>query len=53
MDGLDGESVDIITIIRMPGQTWSQDGQVEEREQSLKDWNGVELGIVSLQVGSM
>jgi hypothetical protein len=50
MDELSGENVDIVTIIRMPGQTWPTDREVEESQEVVREWGGVELGISRMEV---
>lgn len=50
LNELAGEAVDIITIIRMPDQGWSTNRQIEESEEVLHEWGGVELGIAKMGV---
>ena len=50
LDQLSGEHVDVLTIIRMPGQSWPEDREVNESEEVVKEWGGMEMGIVKLQV---
>lgn len=48
IDQLHGEDVDIITVIRMPMRDPQR--EVEEGEEVLREWGGVELGIARMEV---
>lgn len=48
IDQLYGEDVDIITVIRMPMRDPQR--EVEEGEEVLREWGGVELGIARMEV---
>ena len=50
LEGLAGETVDVVTIVRMPGEVWPADREVREGEEVVREWVGVELGIVSVEV---
>lgn len=48
IDQLYGEDVDVITVIRMPMRENTR--EVEEGEEVLREWGGVELGIARMEV---
>lgn len=48
MDQLYGEDVNIVTVIRMPMRDPQR--EVEEGEEVLREWGGVELGIARMEV---
>jgi hypothetical protein len=50
LDQLDGELLDVVTIIKMPMREGTV--PVPEGEEVLWEWGGIELGIVQLRVGS-
>ncbi len=50
LNELAGDLVAVITIIRMPGQPWPADMEVEESQEVLHGWGGVELGIANMEV---
>lgn len=48
IDQLCGEEVDIVAVIRMPMRDPQR--EVEEGEEVLREWGGVELGIARMEV---
>jgi len=50
LNELAGEEVDVVTIIRMPGQDRRRDRDVEVSEEVIYEWGGVELGIAKMEV---
>lgn len=50
LDELAGERVEVVTIIRMPGDPPKQAGDVEEGEEVLNEWGGVCLGVLKVGV---
>ena len=48
LEQLHGEDVEIITVIRMPVRESQR--EVEEGEEILREWGGVELGISRMEV---
>ena len=48
LEQLHGEDVEIITVIRMPVRESQR--EVEEGEEILREWGGVELGIARMEV---
>lgn len=51
LDGLVDETLDVVAIVRMPGEEWPSDKPVDENEEVVKEWAGIELGIVTLHIG--
>ncbi|ORY27492.1 hypothetical protein BCR39DRAFT_469318 [Naematelia encephala] len=52
LDGLEGECVDVVTLIRMPMQDWAGGKSNPEGEEVTKLWGGAEIGITRLDVQS-
>jgi hypothetical protein len=50
LNQLDREQVDIVAMIRMPQQANSK--EVEEGEEIIREWAGMEVGIVRMDVAS-
>jgi hypothetical protein len=48
LEQLHGEDVDIVTVIRMPVR--ENHREVEEGEEIVREWGGVELGIARMEV---
>lgn len=48
LESLRGEDVEIITVIRMPVR--ENQREVEEGEEIIREWGGVELGIARMEV---
>lgn len=48
LEQLRGEDVEIITVIRMPVRESQR--EVEEGEEIIREWGGVELGIARMEV---
>ena len=51
LDGLNGERLEILAIIQMPTEPWPVGKEVNEEEQVIREWGGVEIGISKLGVG--
>ena len=52
LDGLAGERVEVLTIIQMPTPPWPAGREVSEEEEVIKEWSGIELGMVRMDVKS-
>lgn len=50
IEQLEKEQVDVVAMIRMPQQANSK--EVEEGEEVIREWAGMEVGIVRMDVGS-
>lgn len=52
LEGLDGEHVEVLTIIQMPKENWPEGREVPEEEEVMKEWAGIELGSMKIDVSS-
>jgi len=52
LDGLAGERVEVLTIIQMPTPPWPAERQVSVEEEVIKEWSGIELGMVRMDVSA-
>ena len=50
--GLGGENVDVVTIIQMPREPWPPGREVTEEEEVTKEWSGIHLGVLKMDVGA-
>jgi hypothetical protein len=50
LDQLGGESVEVLTIIKMPSEDWPESRPVDETEEVVKEWAAMEIGIARLDV---
>lgn len=50
LGGLDGEHVEVLTIIQMPKEAWPEGREVPEEEEVMKEWAGIELGSMKIDV---
>jgi hypothetical protein len=50
LDALNGEYVEVMTIIQMPKPAWPEEREVPEEEEVIKEWNGIELGVMKIDV---